>query len=291
MYVAWIASDPESFATGCNLTQAQAFHTLWVAWSDDGGKTWTPQLAYDAGIGHDASTPFTAFTLDDQGNPYFAFATQAQDADPAVCAAEGAAGVLQGDTTCTYHMWVVWSKDGGTIFDGGGGLLPGSAAKAYEVDPSDEPQTDVFPAIAAGDPGKVDVAWLGTNETEPTTANGKFAPGGCAGPSTRGVPPMYPPTCSWNLFGAQSLNLTAAPADATFTTTQITTAPMHVGDICNLGIACVPTISNRNLADFIMATGMGHIAYADDHTTRKTMAANQIGGASLYAAGHLSKRR
>jgi hypothetical protein len=51
----------------------QAFHNLLIAWSDDGGATWTPQLAYDAGIGHDTPTPFVAFTLDNQGNPYFSF--------------------------------------------------------------------------------------------------------------------------------------------------------------------------------------------------------------------------
>jgi hypothetical protein len=42
IYVAWIASDPESAATGCNVTMADAFHNLLVAWSDDGGATWTP---------------------------------------------------------------------------------------------------------------------------------------------------------------------------------------------------------------------------------------------------------
>jgi hypothetical protein len=73
-------------------------------------------------------------------------------------------------------MWVAWSTDGGTTWDGGGGTIPGSAAAAYEVDPSSSAQTDVFPTIAAGDPGKVDVGWLRTNEIEPTDALGKFDP-------------------------------------------------------------------------------------------------------------------
>jgi hypothetical protein len=72
--VGWIASDPPSDASGCNYTMAAAFHTLWVAYSDDNGSTWTPQQAFDGGIGHDASTPFVGFTLDDTGNPYFGFA-------------------------------------------------------------------------------------------------------------------------------------------------------------------------------------------------------------------------
>jgi hypothetical protein len=144
IYVAWIASDPESAGTGCNVAMVQAFHNLFIAWSDDGGATWTPQLAYDAGVGHDASTPFAAFTLDDQGNPYYAFATPAPSDNPATCSAESTAGTVQSDPTCAHHMWVAWSSDGGSTWDGGGGTIPGSAATAYEVDPSTAPQTDVF---------------------------------------------------------------------------------------------------------------------------------------------------
>ena len=82
IYAAWIASDPESAVTGCNVTMVQSFHNLFVAWSDDGGATWTPQLAYDAGVGHDTSTPFVSFTLDTRGNPYFGFATPATERQP-----------------------------------------------------------------------------------------------------------------------------------------------------------------------------------------------------------------
>jgi hypothetical protein len=57
---------------------------------------------------------------------------------------------------------------------------------------------------------------------------------------------------------------------------------MHVGDICNLGIACVYPTSNRNLLDFITETldpgGCAHIAYADDNTVKKLRAANQSSG-------------
>jgi hypothetical protein len=289
IFVAWIASDPESLATGCNVTMADAFHNLFVAWSDDGGATWTPQLAYDAGIGHDTSTPFVAFTLDDQGNPYFGFTTPAPGANPATCSAESTAGTVQSDPTCAYHMWVAWSSDGGTTWDGGGGAFPGSAAAAYEVDRSASAQTDVFPTIAAGDPGKVDVSWLRTNETEPTDALGKFDPGGCAGPGpANGNPTFYPPTCNWNLYAGQSLDLTAAPSSAVWTTGAVTTTPTHVGDICNLGIFCVSPASNRNLLDFNSetvdpVTGNAHIAYADDNTVNKLRAANQTSGPTIIA--------
>jgi hypothetical protein len=265
----------------------QSFHNLFVAWSDDGGATWTPQLAYDAGVGHDASTPFVSFTLDNLGNPYFAFAAPAPTDNPAVCAAESTAGTVQTDPTCAYHTWVTWSSDGGTTWDGGGGALPGTAATAYEVDRASGPQTDVFPAIAAGTPGKVDVAWLGTNVIEPTDPLGKFDPGGCAGPGpANGNPTFYPPTCKWNLYAAQSLDLIRPPAQAVWTTRQITSTPTHVGDICNLGIFCVSPASNRNLLDFISetvdpTTGFAHITYADDNKVNKLRVANQTSGSNI----------
>ncbi|MFN2582472.1 MAG: hypothetical protein ABR498_07010, partial [Candidatus Dormibacteria bacterium] len=39
--VAWIAADAAQDAAGCNYSMFQSFHTLWVAYSDDGGSTWT----------------------------------------------------------------------------------------------------------------------------------------------------------------------------------------------------------------------------------------------------------
>jgi hypothetical protein len=296
IYAAWIASDPESLVTGCNVTMVQAFHNLFVAWSDDGGQTWTPQLAYDAGIGHDASTPFASFTLDNQGNPYIAFASPGPSDNPVTCAVESIAGSVQSDPSCAYHMWVVWSSDGGPTWDGGGGADPGSAARAYDVDPGSHPQTDVFPAIAAGAPGEVDVAWLRTDETEPTDPLGKFDPGGCAGTGpANGNPTFYPPTCNWNLYQGQSLDLTQPPSKASFTTAPITTTPMHVGDICNLGIFCVDPNSNRNLLDFISETvdpaGYAHIAYADDNKVNKLRVANQASGPSVLALAALHHRR
>lgn len=282
IYVAWIASDLAQNATGCNISMLQSFHTVWISYSDDNGTTWTPQQAWDAGIGHDTSTPFVGFTTDNQGNPYFGLAVNASS-NPATCSAESTAGTVQSDRSCEYDMYVVWSRDGGSTWDGGGGLIPGSAANAYRVNPVSETGTHFFPAIAAGDPGKVDVAFLRTTEILPTDTLGKADPGGCAGPGpANGNPTTYPPICSWNLYAAQSTNLTAGVSSATWAVTQVTTTPMHVGDICNLGIFCVDPNSNRNLLDFIQETldpsGCAHIAYADDNTVNKLRAANQTAG-------------
>ena len=285
IFVAWIAADLAQNATGCNVTMLQSFHTLWISYSDDKGLTWTPQQAFDAGFGHDASTPFVGFTLDKAGNPYFGF-TINLSSNPATCSAESTAGTVQSDTSCEYDMYVVWSSNGGLTWDGGGGLIPGSAARAYRVNAPTERGTHFFPAIAAGEPGKVDVAYLRTTEIVPTDALGKADPGGCAGPGpANGNPTTYPPACSWNLYAAQSLNLGLGPASATWSVTQITATPMHVGDICNLGIFCVAQSSNRNLLDFISEDidpkGFAHIAYADDNTVNKLRAANQTSGSSI----------
>jgi hypothetical protein len=176
-------------------------------------------------------------------------------------------------------MYVVWSADGGKTWDGGGGLIPGSAARPYRVNPTTETGTHFFPAIAANNPGQVAVAYLRSTTIVPTDSFGKARPGGCAGPGATGNPPTYPPACSWNLYASQSLNLTSSPSGATWTPTQITTTPMHIGDICNLGIFCVAPASNRHLLDFITEDldprGCAHIAYADDNTVNKLRVANQ----------------
>ncbi len=311
IYLGWIAADPAQNVTGCNLSMDQSFHNLIVAWSDDNGATWTPQLAFDAGIGHDASTPFAAFTIDDQGNPYFGFNSQGPSQNPVVCAAESAAGTEGSDPTCGYDMFVVWSSDGGTTWDGGGGTVPNSAAAAYQANPASQTGTDQFATIAAGDPGKVDVSYLHTDQIEPSDPQGKFEPLGCDGGDngTGTAPSNYPPRCHWNLFAGQSLNLTSTTSTATWSNTQVTSVPLHFGDICNLGIACAQQVSPavprdpRHLLDFNMATvdpttGCVHFAYSDDNSGStygdasnpspfggQLVVANQTSGTSVLGSG------
>jgi hypothetical protein len=315
VYVAWIASDPTAFGSGCNLSQAQAFHNLFVAWSDNitsATPTWTPQLAFDGGVGHDASSPFAAFTLDDKGNPYFAFTMNHWD--PSVTTNNSLAATcstfsgsqIQSHPECEYDMFVVWSQvgpnasDGPTSWDGGGGLVPGSAGAPYQV-------TDgltgnhQYPAIAVADPGHVDVAYLRSNEIEPITSSGKYEPGGCSGDtSATGNPgqlPTTPQPCPYDTYAGQSTMLTSPPStpglwtvnDITSPTTPFAT-PMHVGDICNLGIACQYPSSNRDLADFIMqaidpTTGCAHIVYPNEQTTNQVESADQTGATCFTSLG------
>ena len=64
---------------------------------------------------------------------------------------------------------------------------------------------------------------------------------------------------------------------------------MHTGDVCTLGIFCLPVISNRDLLDFIDIVGdpagMVHVSYTNTETNPGTIVtANQIAGTGLLAA-------
>ena len=222
-------------------------------------------------------------------NPYIAYAAPTPAESFATCSTEGPAGSLQNDPSCDYHMWVVACQPvgSGVTCGDGTGLIPGSAGAAHEVDANmTTAGTDLFPTIAAGDPGKVDVGWLNTNEIVPTDPGGKFDPGGCAGPGGLN-PTFYPPICHWQLHASQSLDLNLASAASTWNGSQISN-DMHVGDICNLGIACGPT-SNRDLLDFNqetvdVTTGCAHIAYADE-VLGSIRSANQVDGPSIIGTG------
>ena len=305
--VSWLASDAAQDGTGCNLTQDSSYHTIWTAWSDDAltaaTPSWNPQLAFDTcfdptaaapmlSCGHDASTPFAAMTMDDQGNPYLAFNAPAPSENSVVCTAESNAGTVQSDASCSYHTYILWSKDGGSTWDGGGGdkfdpLVVGSAAQPIEASPAGETGTDIYATIAAGDPGQVAVSWLHTDTIVPTGAVsiGKFDPLGCdAADNSNGTPinPNYPARCHWYLKATQTFSLSGAGSTAW--AAPWTSDEMHYGDICNLGIACpqAATVNGngvprdpRHLLDFNMetldpVTGCAHIAYADDNAAGST---------------------
>ena len=302
----------------------QSFHNLIVAWSDDNGATWTPQVAMDIGIGHDASTPFAAFTIDDQGNPYFAFNSQTPQpltlnantpsARAATCAAESTAGTGPiTDASCSYHMYVIWSPNGGTTWDDGGGTPAGSASIPYQASSSNETGTDQFATIAAGDPGKVDIRTSTRARSNLRTSSAQFDPLGCRTDNVPRLPALaatYPPRCLWNPLCravAQPGIHDQQPHRGDLTNSQ-TSVAMHFGDICNLGIACaqqVPPIvprDPRHLLDFNMetvdpTTGCAHIVYADDNAGAQygatcpqpngghIVAANQTSGQNILGLG------
>jgi hypothetical protein len=168
IYVAWLAADPANPATGCNITQLQAFHDIWVAWSDDMGQTWTDQLVYDAGPLKDGSELFADLALDNRGNPYVAFTMDIEN---------------------QFDVWVEGSKDGGKTWNG----KTDGTGTPVKVDHTKG--SHYFPAIDVGKVGHVDVAYLGTPTVIGTQPDGK--PDEPAGDAN----------ANWYVYLAQTTNL------------------------------------------------------------------------------------
>src|SRR5947208_3716040 len=81
VYVQWITADPVANTTqGCNISQAENFHQVYVAHSADGGLTWDAHLVADTGPNTNTDEIFATLTVDDSGtstaggNVYSAFA-------------------------------------------------------------------------------------------------------------------------------------------------------------------------------------------------------------------------
>jgi len=219
IYVGW---STQAIQDGTNATS----RLLIVSRSTDGGATWTSSLAYAGPLGTSIQNLFPVIAVDHGGNVYGAFSTQLD-------------GQLMG-------VYLTKSTDHGVTW-----------SAAQRVNPAD--QTAVFPAIAAGDQGRVDLIWIGTPGTNASD-----------------------PTNQWNIFFGQSRN--AASGTPRWSVGQISTQVMHLGDICNRGLNCNIFGGNRDLADFISVTidvdGNANAVWTDDasQSPKAIMFAKQIGG-------------
>jgi hypothetical protein len=144
-------------------------------------------------------------------------------------------------------------------------------------------ETNVFPWIAAGDAGRIDIVWYGTQ--------------------TLGSCPSQPCGSSaiqahWSVMMAQSLNavVNGAPnASPNFSMTQVSEVSNHYGAICTMGIGC-STGGDRGLLDFLSVTvglqGEANVVWADavnqnfvGGTSSAVIGFNrQVAGPSLYAS-------
>lgn len=182
--------------------------------SDDGGSTWRNFLVHVGPVGTTVQNLFPVLAVDRAGKVYAAWSSN-QDG--------------------TFRIYVTASSDQGEHW-----------STPTIVSPTT--QTAVFPAIAAGGNGKVDVIWIGTNSSSPNA-----------------------PDALWNIYFAQSRK--AFASQPKWSVGQITPQVMHTGDICNQGLNCNLFGGNRNLADFISVTvdgeGMANAVWTDDASQPK----------------------
>lgn len=269
VYVAWTSGPNPVFnsTTGCNYTQGTVFNKFWVAVSKDKGATFKTTLAVETPDQTDRTKPsdmseiFGSIAVDRQGGVYIAytgFNQRHQEYDVFVTHSAPA------DASGALHF-----RD-----DGSG------TAKVNQVSflPA---ETAYFPRLIAGDRGRIDLIYLGTRVINvPATAANKLNPmydGSNPGkPNCRpeitdplqkgfrfiGKPCELPAGAKWYITLAQSLNA-AGPAP-TWTRNRLRPDPVHLGDICTLGIFCLDG-DNRDLGDVndikIDASGGAQVAY------------------------------
>lgn len=283
VYVAWTAGSNivDNAATGCNYTQGAVFNNFFVAVSKDGGKTFTDTLAFSgpdvtAATPSDMSEIFGSVSTDREGGVYIAF--------PAF---------LHGQ----YDAYAAYSPPAGADDK----LHFG---KPVKVDGPDV-HTAYFTRIVAGDHGRADVIYLGSpvknvpatpankstfdgsNPNQPNCAPEVTQATGVHGVRFPGKPCEMPAKAPWYLYLGQSLNL--ASSTPSFTNIKLRPDAVHTGDICTLGIFCLPG-DNRDLADTndvkIDATGGAQIAYSAESSDGKHQEIDfqcQRGGPGLLA--------
>jgi len=214
VYVQWITADPvQNTSQGCNISQIEPFHQVWVAHSPPAvgmslatvTTVWDAHLVFDGNVGRTWQTNtdriFGTLGVDDSGvsgapgNVYSVF--------PDNLVAPG-----------TNDIWFTHSSNKGQSW-------------ASPVKVNHDTGTHYFPWIAAGSTGRVDFIWLTTPNLNPTDT--ALSP--------------------WTVTFAQTTNGTSTTPK--FNQTSASSNVMHVGGICTNGIFCTVSGGNRDLADSI----------------------------------------
>jgi hypothetical protein len=257
VYVEWITADPVANTTqGCNISQIQSFHQVWVAHAMPAMGTnlatvttfWDAHMVFDGNMGRTWQTNtdriFATLAVDDSGvlgragNVYSVFADNLVSA-----------GVND--------IWFSHTSDKGMTW-------------APPVRVNSDLGTHFFPWVAAGSTARVDFIWLATPDLNPS--DGALSP--------------------WSVTFAQTTNGTSLTPK--FNQTSASSNVMHVGGICTTGIFCSVTGGNRDLADSISIavdrggsaalvwTDQGSVLHGPTHITYGCVTALQsaIAGAS-----------
>ena len=149
VYVLWITADPvANVGQGCDITQIQPFHQVWVAHSPPAGTggltTWDAHLVFDGGPNTNTDKIFATLGVDDSGTPGVA----------------GNVYAVFSDNLSAPGVWDIWFTHSSNR-----GMTWPSPVKV-----NNDKGTHYFPWIAAGTTGRVDFIWLTSPDTAPTDA-------------------------------------------------------------------------------------------------------------------------
>lgn len=135
------------------------------------------------------------------------------------------------------------------------------------------PETDIWPWITVGDPGRVAIAWFGGSTVIPRH-------------DTEDAPANH----EWRMKAAvttQGLGCDDGPAR--FTESVATPSPVHKGTVCQQGTVCQAQLIDRRLGDFmsIDATNEGDVYMGYSDTAKNAATAlpgfvKQTGGPKLF---------
>jgi hypothetical protein len=220
-----------------------------VASSTDGGLTFTDRYVHAGPPGTVAGPTFPWITLDLAGNLYVGWGGNPDD--------NGSSNLYYADSTDHGQTW----SSPVMVHRGG---------------------TDIYPTIAAGDPGVLDIAWYST----------------AAPPSVALTPATAVPDVDWNVEFAQVRR--ADTSDPEITTSRISTTPIHHGIICVQGNGCAggpSATTDHSMLDFFSLAlgpdGMAYVAWPDNHqhdpgskavwqVDNHLLVARQVGGAPAF---------
>src|SRR6266550_3881339 len=153
VYVQWITADPVANTTqGCNITQIQNFHQVWVAHSPPatpaGLTVWDAHMVFDGGPSTNTDKIFATLAVDDSGTPGVGGNIYSVFPDNLVAADH-------------FDIWFTHSSDKANTW-------------ARPVQVNSDMGTHYFPWIAAGSTGRVDFIWL--NSPDPTPSDAALSP-------------------------------------------------------------------------------------------------------------------
>ena len=143
VYVQWITADPvANIGQGCNITQIQNFHQVWVAHSPAANlatlTTWDAHQVFDGGPNTNTDKIFATLAVDNAGNVYSVFPDNIR-------------------SPLNFDIWFSHSSN-----KGGTWSVPAQV--------NNDGGTNFFPWIAAGSAGRVDFIYLHTPDLDPSDA-------------------------------------------------------------------------------------------------------------------------